>query len=297
MGNSQSSPGNSIRSRASRKANGSAEDKRTARMSKAVSVYQTPPGSLDIDDGSNKTRSKSSRSHTPNEVEEPAASEEPERTMPGAEPLEQKPEPPRQRKWRAGVYSLANARGGTSMDLSAADNKSVIGFPSHEGKNQQWKFEQLGNGYTIQSVATNLFLTVDEGPADGAFVVASPFPVSWKVETVSEGEQVVVRLMWPNGKFAFDLAGFGNATPGTKIQLAPSRVEERCQQWILTEHESNVIEEKASTPQELENTTSSAPLETVLIAEDKDAITTTRTTTTSTITTVTTITRTPRTIA
>lgn len=137
MGNSQSSPGNSIRSRASRKANGGAEDKRTARMSKAVSIYQTPPGSLDIDEGSNKTQSKSSRSHTPNEIEEPVANEEPERTMPGAEPLEQKPGPPLQRKWKAGFYSLANARGGTSMDLSAADNKSVIGFPSHEGKNQQ----------------------------------------------------------------------------------------------------------------------------------------------------------------
>lgn len=143
MGNSQSSPSNSIRSRASRMGRGSTDDKRTTRASRAVSFYHTPPGSLSLDDATNKTSSSRSRSrsHTPNGVQEPV-DEEPEAKMPGAEPAERQPirEPEpvrRQRKWAPGVYSLANARGGTVMDLSGADNKSVIGYPAHDGKNQQ----------------------------------------------------------------------------------------------------------------------------------------------------------------
>lgn len=35
------------------------------------------------------------------------------------------------------MYSLVNARSGTAVDLSGADSKSIIGYPSHSGKNQQ----------------------------------------------------------------------------------------------------------------------------------------------------------------
>ncbi len=39
-----------------------------------------------------------------------------------------------------GVCTLVNAQYGTAMDLSAADNKSIIGFPKHDGENQQAGF-------------------------------------------------------------------------------------------------------------------------------------------------------------
>ncbi|KDQ49770.1 hypothetical protein JAAARDRAFT_42609 [Jaapia argillacea MUCL 33604] len=37
----------------------------------------------------------------------------------------------------SGVYVLANVKCGTALDLSGADNKSIIGFPQHGGENQQ----------------------------------------------------------------------------------------------------------------------------------------------------------------
>ncbi|KIP01456.1 carbohydrate-binding module family 13 protein, partial [Phlebiopsis gigantea 11061_1 CR5-6] len=50
-----------------------------------------------------------------------------------------------------GVYSLINARSGTAADLHGGDHRSLIGYTSHGGKNQQWKFEPLGDGYSICS--------------------------------------------------------------------------------------------------------------------------------------------------
>ncbi|KAI0703406.1 hypothetical protein BC835DRAFT_1224871, partial [Cytidiella melzeri] len=78
-------------------------------------------------------------------------------------------------------YSLVNVQSGTSLDLSGADEKSIIGFPSHSGKNQQWRFESLGEGYTMRSLYTGQYLTVEDGIVHEGPLIASPFPVSWKV--------------------------------------------------------------------------------------------------------------------
>lgn len=81
-----------------------------------------------------------------------------------------------------------------------------------------------------------------------------------------------------------------------QVQLAHYKADEACQLWRVLEHES-LSEEKesvgSSTPGEKnEMAVASVPTETLVIAEDKDVITTTRTTTT--VTTVTTVTKTPR---
>ena len=36
-----------------------------------------------------------------------------------------------------GVYKVVNVKGGTAMDLSGGDNKSIIGFTVHGQGNQQ----------------------------------------------------------------------------------------------------------------------------------------------------------------
>ena len=120
------------------------------------------------------------------------------------------------------------------------------------------------------------------------------------------------RIFWPNEAFAFQLA---DALAGTKVrldylahdkslkviqqvQLSRYKADEACQLWRVLEHEvpphlrDSASTSSASDAGKPDMTVASAPTETLVISEDKDAITTTRTTTT--VTTVTTVTKTPR---
>ena len=59
----------------------------------------------------------------------------------------------------------------------------------------QWLFAPLGDGYTIRSVLSGLYLTVEAGVSEGAVLVATPFPVSWKVSSANEGGELFVRYV------------------------------------------------------------------------------------------------------
>jgi hypothetical protein len=137
MGNTPSSPSEqatSIRSRTSRKARTSVDHLPT-RASQAVSFYQTPPGSFEI----GQTPTFTPRTHT-TDTTSPTTSESPsidQRTQTEMPHVEASSEPIHPKKWRPGVYSLVNVKSGTVIDLSGADDRSIIGFPSHGGKNQQ----------------------------------------------------------------------------------------------------------------------------------------------------------------
>lgn len=93
------------------------------------------------------------------------------------------------------LYVLLNARGGTAMDMSGADNKTIIGYPMHGGPNQQWDFIPSGIGYAIRCMrpATDgnaLYLTVDAdcgGVRDRTLIVAGTHPVAWNVQQTNEG--------------------------------------------------------------------------------------------------------------
>ncbi len=140
--------------------------------------------------------------------------------------------------WTPGTYVLLNARGGTAMDLHGGDNTNVIGYPMHGAQNQQWEFIPSGHGYVIRSVRSSkaghaLYLTVEGGVRNNAPVVASAYPVTWSVEQTEEGIRWVLlkpglpyrrlthlhRISWPNSNFVFDLADWGDSTPGTKVCL------------------------------------------------------------------------------
>ena len=189
----------------------------------------------------------------------------------------------------------------------------------------------MGEGYSIRSLYSSVYLTVEEGAVDGCALVATPFPVSWKVECVREEEQVTIRcvlskhyrsyayrylrirILWPTKKFAIELADLGSAVAGTKVRLhfpfywidadtpaqihlAPSNPDDISQQWHLLEHEVSPtpVSPSHASPPPPPVEASSPPVETVVVSEDRDYVTTTRTTTTSTITTITTVMKTPR---
>ncbi|KAI0697195.1 ricin B lectin domain-containing protein [Cerioporus squamosus] len=202
--------------------------------------------------------------------------------------------------WAPGTYVLLNARGGTAVDLSGADNKTIIGYPMHGGPNQQWEFIPTGHGYIIRCVRRSseghsLYLTTDGSVKHGATIVASPYPVAWNVEPTEDG----IRISWPNSEFSFDLADWGNSAAGTKIQLAHRR-EEPCQLWHYTRCAAASESEKDHKALTDAHSTSAravsppATTETITIAEEENHVTTTRTTTTTVITTVTEVTRTPK---
>ncbi|OJT10621.1 hypothetical protein TRAPUB_12869 [Trametes pubescens] len=197
--------------------------------------------------------------------------------------------------WTPGTYVLLNARSGTAVDMSGADNKTLIGYPMHGGPNQQWEFIPSGHGYVIRCVRRSkeghpLYLTTEAGLRENAAIVASPYPVSWNVEHTDEG----IRISWPNTDFVFDLAEWGSNTPGTRIQLVRLKPGEPCQLWHYTrcapadEHDKEVEVRSARA------VSPPATTETVSVTEERDHITTTRTTTTTTISTVTEVTRMPR---
>ncbi|PSR74887.1 hypothetical protein PHLCEN_2v9477 [Hermanssonia centrifuga] len=142
---------------------------------------------------------------------------------------------------KPGVYTLVNAQSGTVIDLSVVDHKTVVGFPRHNGDNQQWRFALLGPGYTIQSNSSGEYLTLKEGITHGAALSMSTFPVAWKVDAYEEAAgELFVQIFWPSeNPYVLELAG-GDAALFSKIQLASYwQHNERCQLWRVVEVHHN----------------------------------------------------------
>ncbi|KAF7986846.1 hypothetical protein HWV62_12560 [Athelia sp. TMB] len=84
-------------------------------------------------------------------------------------------------------YKITNVKGGTVLDLSGGDNKSIIGYSDHDGSNQRWIFTHQRNGWTLQSVGTGLYLGIDGAPRDGAPVIATQGPTThWEIDNDGE---------------------------------------------------------------------------------------------------------------
>ena len=93
---------------------------------------------------------------------------------------------------------LLNALTGAALDLSGADNRTVIGYAVHGGPNQQWEFVPSGRGYAVRCVRRAadghaLYLAPREGAVrERVAVVASAYPVTWSVEQTEHGIKYVV---------------------------------------------------------------------------------------------------------
>jgi len=122
-----------------------------------------------------------------------------------------------------GTYYITNAKGGTVIDLSGTDNHSIIGWPYHNGLNQQWKLTWVGAiGWTFQNVATNLYLGVQSGTlTNGTLLVGVNQPTGWDIWHDSV-DPTTYRIFVPGAKppgLNLDLANYGVSTPGDPIQL------------------------------------------------------------------------------
>ncbi|KAG7094027.1 hypothetical protein E1B28_007649 [Marasmius oreades] len=121
---------------------------------------------------------------------------------------------------KPGTYKIVNVKGGTAIDLSSEDGKSVIAFTEkYQGdSNQQWTFERLGAGYSIRNVRNGAYLSVNLKNAIGQPIETSYYPVSWEL-VVFDSQNNIYRIGWPGGEYVFDLRDYGNPKAKNKIDL------------------------------------------------------------------------------
>ncbi|KAF9032392.1 carbohydrate-binding module family 13 protein [Panaeolus papilionaceus] len=115
-------------------------------------------------------------------------------------------------------YFIRNVKGGTVIDLSGADNKSIIGYPHNGGENQQWALDEVDGGWYIRSATDGRFLAVDGTPRDSASVIVRHEPYIWHIwgdESVANG----VRICVPETRENVDLTNYGSKEPGTPIAI------------------------------------------------------------------------------
>ncbi|EPQ52998.1 ricin B-like lectin [Gloeophyllum trabeum ATCC 11539] len=117
------------------------------------------------------------------------------------------------------TYKIVNVMGGTCMDLSGGDNKSIIGFDYHDGGNQKWIVEQQQGGqWTFKSAGSGLYIGIEQQPGDGVPLVVAPSPFHWDVWP-DEQDPSTFRVFVPNTSQNWDLSDHGNSAPGTKVTL------------------------------------------------------------------------------
>ncbi|KAK0227040.1 hypothetical protein EDD85DRAFT_958283 [Armillaria nabsnona] len=111
-----------------------------------------------------------------------------------------------------GIYTiqLADAnperRKAYTVELSGQDSKTIIGYPCHEGNNQQWEFATLGAGYSIRNVRNGSYMSIDFKESFPEFrpqVVASPFPAVFYVK-LHETDDGVYRIL-SNSEYGFSM--------------------------------------------------------------------------------------------
>ncbi|KAF9269186.1 hypothetical protein L218DRAFT_994099 [Marasmius fiardii PR-910] len=160
-----------------------------------------------------------------------------------------------------GTYKIINVEGGTAIDLSKDDGKSVLANTEkyEEFSNQQWIFERLGAGYSIRCVRNGAYLSVNLRNGVGESIEASFYPVSWELQ-VFDLQNNIYWIGWPEREAVFDLH-FGKPWPGNKVNIIDKRDPiNKCQLWRLVECAQRST--KATPPQ------SSAERDSVNVASD-----------------------------
>jgi len=108
-----------------------------------------------------------------------------------------------------------------------------MGYPDHDGANQRWKMNWTSGGWTFQSAGLGLFIGLSGTAANGtkleAVSTATPWDI-WPDSVNSSNYRIFVHNTIQN----WDLADFGNATPGTPVQTW-ARWPGTHQTWSFTE--------------------------------------------------------------
>lgn len=80
-------------------------------------------------------------------------------------------------------YKITNEKTKLVVDLSGENDKSIIGWKSHGGKNQQWITEEQDDGqWTIRSVRAQKYLGFEGTPDNGTRLVGLAKPQLWDIE-------------------------------------------------------------------------------------------------------------------
>ncbi|KAJ3576322.1 hypothetical protein NP233_g490 [Leucocoprinus birnbaumii] len=117
------------------------------------------------------------------------------------------------------TYKITNVKSGNVVDLSGLDNHTIIGYPYHSGKNQQWKFEWVGDAWTIQSVSSGQYIgTEGSNFANGTQLVSVTSPFKWDIWH-DEANQNAFRFYIHDTRFNWDSSDYGDTTPGRHIIL------------------------------------------------------------------------------
>ncbi|EIW78989.1 carbohydrate-binding module family 13 protein [Coniophora puteana RWD-64-598 SS2] len=123
---------------------------------------------------------------------------------------------------RPGTYLLLQFGGRMAMDLT--NKHTVTGYTKHEKNNQKWEISPFGAGYSIKSVTGPIERYV--ACETDTSVSTKPYPVSWRIESISRNEETNFQIVWPNSQLAITLT---SSDPGTKVRLAP--VGDPGQEW------------------------------------------------------------------
>ncbi|KIY67247.1 carbohydrate-binding module family 13 protein [Cylindrobasidium torrendii FP15055 ss-10] len=146
------------------------------------------------------------------------------------------------------AYHILNLKAGTAVDLSGADNKSIIGYPEHDGANQQWIVEWDENAWTLHNVRSpEVYIGLGGDIDNGTRLVGAEEGANgtkWHIyheETYTgepgPGGAVPLKVFAANTSYAVDLYGHGLSTPGNPITLW-SNWNATHQDWWFYEVES-----------------------------------------------------------
>ncbi|KAF9030288.1 ricin B-like lectin [Hymenopellis radicata] len=116
------------------------------------------------------------------------------------------------------TYKIVNAKSGTVIDLSGVDNKTIIGYPDHNGPNQQWTLNWIGNAWTFRSVSSGLYLGLGGASADGTRLLAVSDAVPWHIWH-DEVDATSFRIFAPFTNYNLDLYNYGDPVAGDPITL------------------------------------------------------------------------------
>ncbi|KAF8311756.1 ricin B-like lectins [Clavulina sp. PMI_390] len=120
-----------------------------------------------------------------------------------------------------GVYTIVNKATGTVADWNQTDLRSLIGWSSHGGANQQWLIEDAGNGlYYIRSAkGTMPYVSFMGAPMSLTKMLCTNTKFAWKI-VKDPVDASCLKILHPNGMFCLDLTGSRSAN-GTPIILYP----------------------------------------------------------------------------
>jgi len=114
-------------------------------------------------------------------------------------------------------FFLVSLRGFV-VDLSGADNKSIIGWNDHGGDNQTWIVEEWDHQsqWTIRSVKTGQYLGFEGAPSNGTPIVAVDKPHLLALNYPDTVDRTKTSIKFVGTSFVVDWPS-GNKIAGTQL--------------------------------------------------------------------------------